>query len=155
MQLVIGSVLNDHTPNSYEVIIKTMIGDADGYLDVKVGPFIKGEDEAAITYLIETLDRLDKAFPDGRWGGTDYDNVEGFIPWFNSGNYTEVQYADYCRKSPLTYEQHLEAVKLVGKRSVYWPSDPQQDNGDPTSYESFKIFYYDEHTVKHSVTVEA
>ena len=76
----------------YEVKINVMHGDADYYEDITVGLFYKDEDEDLLEDLIETLDRMLVAFPNGMSGGSSYLNTYGFDFWFCIDNLYDLGY---------------------------------------------------------------
>lgn len=83
---VTEAVENKHRPNTYEVDVEIMHGDADSFEHLIIGPFSAGDEEdfKNLTDLLTTLERMQLAFPNGRGGGgrDNYDNVEGFARWF-------------------------------------------------------------------------
>jgi hypothetical protein len=153
MELIIErAVVPTATPNSYEVVINTMRGDADGYEDVIVKPFIKDQDEASLFYLLETLERTAVRYPYGRGGGDSYSDVEGFNIWFDNEFYEEE--ADYLKyaDNPMPYAEYAAAKELVGdERDFDWPYETDYDAEN--SYVSHAVFYYDTDLVKYNVTV--
>jgi hypothetical protein len=146
MDLTIGELIpKAQTPNSFEVEILTYWGDADGYKTFVMGPFIKDQDEDALQGLLETLHRMDNAYPDGRGGYDEYDGVEGFAGWF-------VREFDPENDS----DSDADAIgrkwkeNQAGKAHIYWPVDPYADMQN--SYDKHKIFYYDENQNQYAVS---
>ena len=127
-----GIVKNLHQPDTFEVIIRVMHGDADSYESITIGPFIRGTDEAKLQDLIETLDRMDAEYPHGRGGGTrdNYDNVEGFFKWFGVD----------------------EDGENTGISGCYWPVDPYdyETHGDP---DKVTVRYFDDKLTECEVEV--
>lgn len=160
MKLTIeGAIPNRKTPNSYEVVVTTMQGDADSYKDVIVGPFIRNEDEAAMEEFLHTLKRMSSAFPSGMSGSDTYTNTEGFLAWFpDQSNMTEKDFKESYPGYQHSVEEFMRiqdiAEKFFKKSQQYpeWTYDPNY--GNPNSYDGYKVVYYDENKVAHKVTVE-
>lgn len=119
------------------VEIKVMFGDADGYQTFEVGPF-KNENKKDLQDLLQTCERMSKAYPHGRGGGSDYNHVDGFNRWFDLENTTDDE-----------YESLSEFVQNTGGD---WPYEPD-GMGYQSSYQSYKLFYYDAAGVKHNASV--
>jgi hypothetical protein len=145
MDLTIGDLIpRPQTPNSFEVEILTYWGDADGYNTLVMGPFVKDQDEVALQGLLETLHRLSVAYPHGRSWLDTLDGIEGFAGWF-------AQDAD----SEDDEDTEADAIGRAWREAqlgqhVYWPVDANIDMQD--SYQSHKIFYYDENQEQYAVT---
>jgi hypothetical protein len=161
MIIRVGDPVPDtHVPHSFEVEVTAMFGDGDGYETVVVGPFPADHPKAgaAITSLVETLQRMEVAYPNGRGGG-DYDvdtynHVEGYEAWFGGfRSDTEEAYLAETR-SQFSYEEFLKH-DFLEEFSVYpdWPRDPYAYNQG--SFESFAVFYYDTNRVKYTVAISA
>jgi hypothetical protein len=157
MPFTIGDAVPvEHTPNSYEVEVTAMFGDADGYETVMVGPFPEGaaDTEKAMTSLIETLLRMEAAYPHGRGGGDvdadTYYHVKGFEAWFGAFRAdTEESYTAESR-SGFPYEVFLQDY-YNDDFNTYpdWPREPYAYNQG--SYDHYVIYYYDHNLVKHEV----
>lgn len=65
-----------------ECIINTNA--TEGQKSVAFGPFRKGPDELHLAHLIETLNNMLKEFPNGLSLSDTYENVPGFLSWFDS-----------------------------------------------------------------------
>lgn len=141
MKFAIGDLTPEkHAPNSYELEIRAMSGDADAYHKFTVGPFLKDEDEPALQHLIETLTRMKEEYPNGRGGyDSEYDHIEGFYNWFDE---------DAAEKSNTLVQDFLRKRKI----NLYWPYDAT-DEESSASYDSHEVFYYDDNRKQHSVTV--
>lgn len=150
MELIIQeAVPSNKTPNSYEVVIKTMRGDADGYDYIIMEPFIRNQDEASIEFLLEVLTELAAAYTHGMGGMDNYSHVKHFETWFGGSSYdTEESYLKYAQNT-LPYAEYAAAILVVGEHYADWPAEEGYQN----SYEGFKIFYYDDNAVQHNVQV--
>lgn len=95
--------------NVYVFKITTMEGDADDYHKFT----IKVDNEKDVKKLIRYCKVLEKAYPNGKGGCDDYDDLEFFPEWFGD--------------SWFSYEDMIN------------------------SFESWKLFYYDENGDKHKV----
>jgi hypothetical protein len=143
-------------PDSFEVKIKVMFGDADGYSSFKVGGFRRGSDEAALESLITTLERVQgKGYQRAA-----YPEVEGFYSWFGTSlAEDEAAYNDEYL-SDVPYEafayHYALAQELATRTETYpdWPSDVAAGDGRDALLESFELFYYDLSGVKHRATWE-
>lgn len=130
-------IINENCTDSYVVECKAMYGDADGYGKVEVGGFKKNQDEVLLWNFLETCERLVSEYPYGRGGGDDYNHVEGFNKWFDADMMSDEEYHSLS-----------ERVKSL---TTGWLLDPTSFEGAQASFESFKVFYYDENGVKHNV----
>lgn len=136
-----------HNPSKYKDCfvfkIETMIGDADGYDSIVLEGFKKDceESKKMMVDLVNTLNGMLKAYPNGRCGGDDYDHVDGFNRWFAEDLLDEL-------------EEWYESLSNFEK-SIYdqaqWPYNPYGDSQQ--SIESYKIFYYDEFGNEYDVSV--
>lgn len=125
--------------NQYVVECEAMFGDADGKGMVVIGGFIKGQDEEHLEDLLQTCERLEKAYPYGRGGGDDYDHIDGFGRWFRPDNLSE--------------EEYNSLPECVRDLCAEWLLEPD-GMGHQASFEGYKVFYYDENGVKFNVAVE-
>ena len=109
--------------------IKVMYGDADGYGEVIVSGFKKdcSESKVLMENLVNTLIRMENAYPHGRGGYDTYDHDEGFIEWFGDEIFDG-------------YDELSEFHKSLLDTS--WPYDPD-GYGIQSSYDSYKLSYYD------------
>jgi hypothetical protein len=152
------AVPNSKTPNSYEVVIETMSGDADGFENIIVGPFIKDQDEPIMEHLLGVIEEMSKAYPHGMGGSDNFNHIKHFDTWFNTFDDfgPEEEYA-YQVKSDVTYEEYLELNKTFQafKKDSMWPTDPMTDYTVPNGYRGFEIYYYDENKKQYDVEVEA
>ena len=114
----------------YEVKINVMHGDADYYEDITVGLFHKDEDEDLLEDLVETLDRMLVAFPNGMSGGSSYSNIKGFNEWFCSDTLYDLDYV-----STTEFEKRRE--DMMGD----WKYNSFGDEGQIVEYE---VVYFDE-----------
>lgn len=135
--------------DSYMVEIQTVMGDADGYRDFTVGPFKRGEQEASLQNLLETLRRMDEA------SRSDYDDVLGFSEWF-----CVVRSIEEMRKyaSALIARDgekvHQEIMDLSTAHYEEWHMDPISGGTIPQGLSDYSVFYYDNAGVKHTVAIE-
>lgn len=149
MRFIIGApIANSHTPESYEVEVKVMFGDGDGYDTFIVGPFLKDKDEELLQHLIETLERMEQAYPHGRGGGDEYNHVEGFAAWFEE-DYDEEE----ATEDGDTLAETINAFYARNKNYPNWPHDVTYMETS-ASYNDSWVVYYDESKTAHKVTVE-
>ena len=139
------AVPNLHKPNSYEVVITTMSGDADGFDTLVVGPFhtVSPDDLEAMEDLLKTLDRVETTYPHGRGGGgrDEYDHVAGFSAWFCEIDSSE----DPADAIALAYLKRHENFPN-------WPYDMYSDCQQ--SADKHKVLYYNVERDEFDVTVE-
>lgn len=130
-------IINENHTDSYVVECKAMYGDADGYGKVEIGGFKKNQDEDLLQDLIKTCESLVSEHLYGRGGSDVYGHVEGFNKWFDADMLSDEEY-------------HLlpDRVKSL---TTDWLLDPVGLGETKASFESFKVFYYDENGVKHNV----
>jgi hypothetical protein len=132
--------------DSYTVEIKTMIGDADGYSHITMGPFKRVEHWENLKNLLELLSAMKKSsFYEN------YNDVVGFLQWFNA----EVKTLDDLEKHYFYFydddddekkeekKQHEAAFSLSKGFVKEWPYDPRTDEGYQQSLDEFKVFYCD------------
>lgn len=168
--LIEEPVPSKHKPMTYEVEIRVMHGDADGYNTFTIGPFIYGVDEDALTSLVETLDRIAAAYPSGRGGNWEkygFQHIEGFYSWFHdSYARNEKEYLDNIvkwTKTTVPYDvfakHHTLAVPPGGETPEWgypeWPHDVTMgDEGLEADLDEYSVYFYDEFGTKHRVKVE-
>ena len=132
-----------HTPDSFEIVIDTYHGDMDGYATVVAGPFPGNNRKSreAMTSLLETLQRMKDAYPNGRGGGSEYgyENVEGFNAWFGEGESKDGE------ELPDPHSELADAFEFF----LEWPTEPYE--GNDNSVWKFSIFYYDENLAQYAV----
>jgi hypothetical protein len=158
MKFVIGDAIpTEKKPNTFEVTISTMLGDADGYEDVVVGPFAKGQDEELLEGLLATLKEMDDTYPNGgRRSG--YSKLVGHLAWFRDEIIETPEIASYFfddeEKQQELIDYKTRVLKFCKKTNNYpnWPYSEFTDS--PNSYDGHKIVFYDENLVAHFVTVE-
>lgn len=91
--------------------------------------------------LVKTLDGMKTAYPDGRGGYDTYNHVEGFSRWFGG------EILDDFREE---YEKMEEWEQRLHWND--WPYD-SDGYGIQSSFDSYKVFYYDEYGNKYEVAV--
>lgn len=119
------------------VFIHLYYGDGDLYDTLKVGGFQKN---CKVSYshledLLLTLERMEKAYPNGKGSYETYDHVNGFNKWFVSN-------PDFESLLPLErifYNNH-------------WPVHPEAYDIQGT-YDSYSVYYFDEYGQKFEVDV--
>jgi hypothetical protein len=171
-------------PNSYSVEIKVMAGDADYDDRLSVDGFEPGRDEELLEDLLRLLPRIKGFYPSGRGGSWRYSltRVPGFEPWFlgddresfgdeegeeRSEEYSGFRFESEDQKRELLelhgkigefYERVYERAQSLGLSKTFyapeWPNDATTNFEIECDYSSHEVFYYDEHSVKHPVTVE-
>lgn len=154
VKLTIAHPIPDKTPkDSYTVEVEMMQGDGDGYNKLIMGPFKKDKDEPRIHCLLETLQRMEDAYPNGRRGGDrdSYSKVLGFEQWFGENDSIE----DIKQCSPQLFASHSEKefqdiIDLVGEFYDSW--DSHYDTQDSLS--GYAVYYHDETGNKFTVRVD-
>lgn len=152
----IGNPLpTEHTPNTYEVEIKLMHGDADAESLLTVKPFQLNETEA-LNSLLTVLDTMSNLYPNGRGGNYDefgFHNVEGFYSWFGDITISSKdQYKNYSH-STVPYETYLHHKNFVTpERANYWEWDYTNPEIE-ADIESYTVYYYDDNLIKHEVNI--
>lgn len=151
------AVVPDHLPETFEVEVTVMFGDADHYETFIMRPFRVG-DEEALTSLLSVFEQIDEKYPNGRggsWPKYGFQDVVGFYSWFGEDTAeNEAEYKETYPESNVDYETFLRHRKLTeGHNSDYsdWPWDIGPDV--EADFEQYKIVYYDKYLVPHSVTV--
>lgn len=134
--------------NSYVVEIKAMQGDADGYRHFSVGPFVKGEQEAALQSLLETLKRMETGYS----YDTGYKEVLGFEQWFGEVDSVEDLHKWFPELLALHDEAvHKEIIEHSEEHGIEWNDDKFSDG--PERLDKFNVVYYDETGTKRKVEV--
>ena len=114
---------------------EAMIGDADDYKKVILGPFKLKENDDILEEAVKVCEKAQELYPNGKGGWDDYDSIEGFNIWFNNGDTVEGLDDDDYR------------FELSGE----WPSG---EHYGVASFESYEVFYYGQAGEKYSVDVE-
>lgn len=143
--------------DSYMVEIKTMIGDADGYSHVTLGPFKRVQHWDNLKNLLELLAAMKKydLFEN-------YNSVVGFLQWFNPDIKTLDDLADshfYFYEDDDDEEKeerkhHEKAFVLSKGFTQEWPYDPRSDDGYQQSIYEVKVYYYDYNGIKYNTEVK-
>lgn len=128
--------------DSYTVEIETMIGDADGYSNLTVGPFKRVEHWENLTSLLTLLTEMKKDSFIER-----YTHIVGFLQWFNPEVKTLdglTGYDHYFRYLEEDEEKEHETILSLARGFTQeWPYDPRTDEGYHQILANFKVFYYD------------
>ena len=123
--------------------VEVMYGDADGYGLVEISGFKRDceKSKAHMESLVETLEAMRAAYPNGRGGCDTYNHLKGFQKWFSG-------------EIPDDFEEEYESL-LEWEQKFYWNDWPRDPSGDgiQSSFEDYSIFYYDEFGSKHEVKV--
>jgi hypothetical protein len=141
--------------DSYVVEIQSMQGDGDGYRDFTVGPFKKGQDEASLQSLLETLKRMDERFPNGRTGDGTYRDVLGFQQWFGT-DIVSIEHFQEFYPQLLTEHGiavHEELIQLAEHHFSEWHGDAMTDYKRDEKLSKYEVFYYDGAGMKHTVDI--
>lgn len=160
MQLVVESpVPVAETPkDSYVVEIQSMQGDADGYREFSVGPFKKGQDEAPLQSILETLKRMETGLSRDARGNSTYNNVLGHLQWFGTELVTIEFLQEYYPEVLNTYgaEVHQELIDLTENENHYaeWHGDAMTDYQHDEKLTKYGVIYYDEAGTKHTVKID-
>lgn len=154
MKLTISDPVPAVAIDSYMVEIQTMMGDGDGYRALTVGPFKRGEQEASLQSLLETLSRMDAKFPRGMSGADNYDDVLGYYEWFcvvRSIEELNEYGAELIARDGV--EVHQDILDLSEDHYEEWNMDAIVDGTRPEQLNKFNVFYYDDDGVKHTIQI--
>jgi hypothetical protein len=157
MKLTIADFIPDTiTLNSYEVVIETMAGDGDGYVNIVVGPFMKDQDEPIMQHLIETLSNVAATTPQTIDGKPSLDHVPNFNTWFGSEYYATQEEYDENNTSEVAFEEYVQLQDFLQgfNDETSWPEDPTTDYMFPNTYIGFNIYYYDQVKNKFAVNID-
>jgi hypothetical protein len=140
--------------DSYVVEIQTMLGYGNVYRDFTVGPFKRGEQEASLQSLLETLGRMAEKFPHGMGGIDNYDDVLGYYEWFCAIRSIEglMKLVDLIARDGA--KVHHEIMSLSTEYWVEWHMDAIVDCLRPERLTDYEVFYYDEAGMKHTVQTD-
>lgn len=155
MQIVISDPVPAVAIDGYMVEIETMMGDGDGYRALTVGPFKRGEQEASLQSLLETLKRMDEKFPRGMSGDGNYDDVLGYYEWFCAVRSIEDMNkygAELIARDGAAV--HQEIMDLSTEHYEEWNMDAIVDGTRPEQLNKFNVFYYDDAGVKHTIQID-
>jgi len=151
----------EHIPNTFEVEIEVMHGDADMFDTFTVRSFYKDED-LALSSLVETLDRMIAKYPHGRggsWPQYGYQDVEGFYSWFGdfAAVLPEEDYATAYPESTVPYADYKRHALLTGSRKednddLFWPGDCTGADIE-ASIKKYTVYYYNYNKTKFFVKV--
>jgi hypothetical protein len=155
MQIDIGDPVPAVTNDGFMVEIETMMGDGDGYRTLAVGPFKRGEQEASLQSLLETLQRMDGKFPRGMSGEDNYDDVLGYYEWFCAVRSIEDlnEYAVELITGD-GVKVHQDIIDLSMDHWTEWNMDAIVNGIRPEKLNQFTVFYYDIAGVKHTVQID-
>ena len=115
-----------------------MYGDADGYGSEII--FID-KDNSFLERFINFLDDCEKAYPNGRFGYDDYNSDVVPDYWLFSEDYDK----------ELTEEE--EKLRKSVNFYLNWHIDPSGD-GIMSTFEGYKITFFDDHGVEHKVIIK-
>jgi hypothetical protein len=141
--------------DSFVVDIVLMSGDGDAYNTISSSLFKRGVHDRHLISFLETLFRIDVAFPNGRSGRDHYDGIFGFLQWCSEGydfEYMKKKHSNLIDEHGL--EAYDELFELSEELWVEWENDPYH-GGDSFSktLESFKVRYFDESGIEHEVEI--
>lgn len=157
MQLVIQNPVPvaDTPKDSYFVEIQSMQGDGDGYREFSVGPFKKGQDEAPLQSVLETLKRMETGLSNGMRGNRTYNNVLGHLQWFGTEIVTIEFLQEYYPEVLDTHgaEVHQKLIDLSANHYVEWHGDAMTDYQHDEKLTKYEVMYYDEAGTKHAVKI--
>ena len=131
MEIIIGNKINPVTyKNVYKFDIEFMYGDADGYTNEVV--FVRDENPN-LKKFVKFLQNCQKAYPNGRRGDDNYnDVVEDWELFCSDGSWPKKDKNNIIQ--------------------FFWPYDPGGDI--QASFESFKITYFNDICVEHEVEIK-
>lgn len=154
MQFIVKSAIpeTEVPKDSYVVEIQSMQGDADGYREFTVGPFKKGQDEAPLQSVLETLQRMKAR---GMRGNSTYNDVLGHLQWFGTETVTIEFLQEYYPEVLSTYgvEAHQELIDMTENYYTEWHGDAMTDYQQDEKLTKYGVVYYDEAGTKHVVEI--
>lgn len=121
MKIVItnNKVPKENHRNCYSIFIQFMIGDADGYEDVKLFIEDNEKNRVELSRFVKFLEGCRNAYPHGRGGRDKYNHIE-----------------DYSR-----YIENSATSNQAKDFMFYWPGEPY--SGEPTTFDDYSITYFD------------
>lgn len=138
-------------PDSFVVTIEMMIGDADAYTHLEMGPFKRLEHWDNLENLLQTLVSVEQ-----EECGEQYSSVPGFEQWFNARRSDAPNYSDYAWNfEPEDDEEEIaqeKAFELGKEFAQSWPVEPNMDDYRQ-AYVGHEVFYYDNNGIKCNTTV--
>jgi hypothetical protein len=140
--------------DSYVVEVQSMQGAGDGYTDFTVGPFRRGEHEANLQNLLETLKRMEERFPNGLRADT-YRNILGFEQWF--GSVEDMEGLEEHHPELLAKfgaEAHQKIINLSKDHYSEWHNDATCGYQSAEKLTKYEVFYHDPTGAKFSVKVD-
>ena len=153
---VVGPTALEAPPTAaYTIEIETTMGDADGYGGFTMGPFKVGVHEEHLHSVLGALKRMSERFPYGMSGSDTYEDVPGYVQWFDEAYDMAVLRSYYPKGyASATEGEHEKFFALSEHLYKEWPLDPAMDNQSPQKLNAFKVFYYDHNSVKHDVEID-
>lgn len=139
------------------VEVRAMGGDANYYRDFTVGPFKRGEQEANLQSLLETLNRMKEKFKDsGMSWYENYDDVLGYYEWFHGIHTLESLIGKHGNALVARdgAEIHQKIMNLSKDHSSRWHGDGMVDYESPEQLVAFEVVYYDVVSAKYTVRVD-
>lgn len=128
-------------PDAYVVEVETMRGDGDGFETIKVGPFYRGQHEENLQSLLETLERMNEAFPRGVAVRGSYRDVLGFEQWFGEA-WDMATVEEFFPKLLELYGREVQEklVELAEPvvEDMSWP----YEEGRANRLTGFHVYYY-------------
>jgi hypothetical protein len=133
--------------NVYYIVCNAITGNGD-IETTTFSSFKKGQDEAYLEDLVNTLNRMKDSYPNGfNPLQGDYTNIHGFLGWFDSEHPdADSLYAQYPDAECRFYEYAAVAEKARehGGTALKWPMEPATGYETAAKYHSHDIFYIDE-----------
>lgn len=144
MEIVVGKKIVDeeNRRDCYFVNVVVMHGDGDAYTDREFGPFKVITHENHLYDFLKVLSKMENYFPRGMSGGDDYDDLQGFLPWFDEG----------LKKG--RNESENESLRLAQNLELYfyWSHDVTSPYSQ-AQYDSHSVWYIDDKGHKRHVRV--
>lgn len=138
MKITIGDPIKPEShKNEYKIVVNFMYGDADGHGSEII--FID-KDNSFLERFINFLDDCKKAYPNGRGGYNNYNSDVVPDYWLFCD--------DYDKELTEEEEDLLKSVDFY----LNWHYDPSGD-GIMSTFNDYKITFFDEHGVEHKVII--
>lgn len=127
MKIVIKEAIGKNVKEGFYVYIDYMYGDADGFVTRTYGPFYKNEEKYLLKFL-STLDECLEAYPNGRGGFENYEDVVESLKDWDSYNYNG--------------DGDNEMEELVDRIDFRWETCPD-GYGCQASIEGYEVKFFD------------
>lgn len=144
-----------YSPDSFTVEIELMIGDAEAFTNLTMGPFKRLEHWDHLEDLLKTLERVA-----AENSSDSYESVLGFRPWFSEraseSEESLQEFEEECLEWAFDEEEEIikKVIALSFTFAQNWGREPGTSGEYPQSYHAHKVFYHDNNGLKFDTTVQ-